>query len=148
MADMSLECDLSGLERLADGLVRRLAEEELPRTMGRIGSRARDIAQGMAPVDTGRLRASISSSHGRDGSVCWAQIGTNVEYAAYVEFGTGRKGSAEYRSADGRVRTEPGIEFREDWPGTRPHPYVRPAVYDFMPMYEQMVLDAVRRTVG
>lgn len=35
-------------------------------------------------VDTGRLRNSISHTHDED----TAYIGTNVEYAPYVEFGT------------------------------------------------------------
>lgn len=38
------------------------------------------------PVDTGRLRNSISHATEEDGMV----IGTNVEYAPYVELGTSR----------------------------------------------------------
>ena len=38
------------------------------------------------PVDTGRLRNSISHATVEDGMV----IGTNVEYAPYVELGTSR----------------------------------------------------------
>ena len=41
-------------------------------------------AQRIVPVDTGRLRASINIK--RDYLV--KTIGTNVEYASYVEFGT------------------------------------------------------------
>ena len=41
------------------------------------------------PVDTGKLRDSITSKLVGDDSV---QIGSNVEYAAYVELGTFRKG--------------------------------------------------------
>ena len=40
----------------------------------------------MKAVDTGRLRGSISHAHDNDA----AYIGTNVEYAPYVEFGTYR----------------------------------------------------------
>ena len=40
----------------------------------------------LGAVDTGRLRGSISHSHDDD----TAYIGTNVEYAQYVEFGTRR----------------------------------------------------------
>lgn len=38
----------------------------------------------MGAVDTGRLRGSISHAHDDEN----AYIGTNVEYAPYVEFGT------------------------------------------------------------
>lgn len=40
------------------------------------------------PVDTGRLRGSITVNV--EGNT--ATVGTNVEYAPYVEFGTGSKG--------------------------------------------------------
>lgn len=40
------------------------------------------------PVDTGRLRASISVTEGRDGRGYFVDIGTNVDYAAFVEYGT------------------------------------------------------------
>lgn len=41
-------------------------------------------------VRTGRLRASISWQLGSDDQGLFAEIGSNVEYAAYVELGTGR----------------------------------------------------------
>ena len=40
------------------------------------------------PVDTGRLRSSITHEIGQDGQGLLATIGTNVEYAPYVELGT------------------------------------------------------------
>ena len=43
------------------------------------------------PVDTGQLRASIT--HEVEGLV--GVVGTNVEYAVYVEYGTGEKAAAK-----------------------------------------------------
>ena len=51
-----------------------------------IGSSAETYAKKETPVDTGRLRNSIS--HSVDGEA--AYIGSNVEYAPYVELGTNR----------------------------------------------------------
>ena len=51
-----------------------------------IGLTAETYAKQETPVDTGRLRNSIS--HTVDGEA--AYIGTNVEYAPYVELGTSR----------------------------------------------------------
>ena len=51
-----------------------------------IGATAETYAKQETPVDTGRLRNSIS--HAIDGEA--AYIGTNVEYAPYVELGTSR----------------------------------------------------------
>ena len=54
-----------------------------------IGLTAEGYAKKETPVDTGRLRNSIS--HATDDEA--AYIGTNVEYAPYVELGArGRKG--------------------------------------------------------
>lgn len=49
-----------------------------------IGAAAEGHAKALTPVDTGRLRNSISHTADDDA----AYIGTNVEYAPYVEFGS------------------------------------------------------------
>lgn len=46
------------------------------------------------PVDTGRLRASISTTFHKDGFT--AEVGTNVEYAPYIEFGTSKMKSQPF----------------------------------------------------
>lgn len=51
-----------------------------------IGLTAEGYAKELCPVDTGRLRNSIS--HAVEGDAVY--IGTNVEYAPYVELGTSR----------------------------------------------------------
>lgn len=57
-----------------------------------IGLAAEGYAKLACPVDTGRLRNSIS--HAVDGKA--AIIGTNVEYAPYVELGTSRMSAQPY----------------------------------------------------
>lgn len=47
-------------------------------------------AKRMAPVDTGRLRSSITHDIGRDELGLAARVGTDVHYAIYLEFGTRR----------------------------------------------------------
>jgi HK97 gp10 family phage protein len=47
-------------------------------------------AQRLCPVDTGRLRSSITHRLEQDGIGLVAYVGTNVEYAIYVELGTSR----------------------------------------------------------
>lgn len=55
-----------------------------------IGSDAASTAQGVTPVDTGRLKNSIYPVVDTERSV---QVGSNVEYAKYVELGArGREG--------------------------------------------------------
>ena len=55
-------------------------------------SHAKEIITEKKAVDTGRLRASIT--HASDGAN--AYIGTNVEYAPYVEFGTSKMKARSY----------------------------------------------------
>lgn len=52
----------------------------------------RDAKQ-TAPVDTGKLRGSIQTSFSDD---LHAEVGTNTEYAAYVEYGTSRMNAQPY----------------------------------------------------
>ena len=64
-------------------------ERAKKRGLEAIGLTAEGHAKKETPVDTGRLRNSIS--HAADDEA--AYIGTNVEYAPYVELGTrGRQG--------------------------------------------------------
>lgn len=72
-------------------------------------------AKRLCPVDTGRLRSSISTEteDTADGAVSF--VNTNVEYTPYMEYGTGEKG-------------DPSLPHRLDWEGIPPHPFLRPAL--------------------
>ena len=72
------------LEKLEDALSRHL--EEALETWALL---VESTAKTLCPVDTGRLRASISSEVRRTGrSLLEASIGSGVEYAEFVERGT------------------------------------------------------------
>lgn len=58
----------------------------LERALTRIGMAAEGYAKQEAPVDTGRLRNSITFAVDMGEKATY--IGTNVEYAPYVELGT------------------------------------------------------------
>lgn len=63
-----------------------------------IGLAAERFAKAACPVDTGRLRNSIT--HALDMGEEAVYVGTNVEYAPYVELGThGREGVGFLRHA-------------------------------------------------
>ena len=64
----------------------RLLERGKRNALTAIGAAAETYAKNATPVDTGRLRNSIS--HAVDGEAVY--IGSNVEYAPYVELGTSR----------------------------------------------------------
>lgn len=58
-----------------------------------IGGKAESYAKKLCPVDTGRLRNSITHQQYDDHTEV---IGTNVEYAPYVELGTTKMGARPY----------------------------------------------------
>lgn len=60
------------------------------KVLKRIGLSCVRIAKRMAPVDTGRLRSSIAEELRREDGELVEIVGTDVEYAPYVEFGTRR----------------------------------------------------------
>lgn len=71
----------------------------------KISKRVRDVvneislnvqrgAKQRCPVDTGRLRSSIHIIFRKDG--LGSEVGTDVEYAPYVEFGTKRMSAQPY----------------------------------------------------
>lgn len=79
-------------------------------------------------VQTGRLRSSITHDLRRDSIGLVARVGTNVSYGAYVELGTTphrivarNRRALFWRGARHPVRAV-------NHPGTRPFPYLRPAL--------------------
>lgn len=59
-------------------------ETKAARALEAVGMQGENYAKRLCPVDTGNLRNSITHTTDED----TAYIGTNVEYAAYVELGT------------------------------------------------------------
>lgn len=72
-------------------------EKKKHKILETIGSKAEGYVQGLTPVDTDNLRSSITHIVRLDDSE--VDIGTNVEYAPYVEFNDNAKhttGKAHY----------------------------------------------------
>lgn len=73
----------------------------------RTALRVETAAKRFAPVDTGRLRASITTVMGEDSDGLVAYVGSNVQYAIYQEYGTRfQSGTPFLRPALDAARTE------------------------------------------
>lgn len=72
-----------------------------------IAQQVEGAAKQYSPVDTGRLRSSITSGLTTDSGTTSAVIGTDVEYAPHVEFGTMYMGAQSFlrRALDDVVRS-------------------------------------------
>lgn len=64
--------------------------------VSKAGALVEGSAKLIVPVDTGHLRQSISGRTEKTSDGAKATIGTNVEYAAYVELGTSRQAAEPY----------------------------------------------------
>ena len=117
----------SDLQRKLSRLERYFVDEELPRAMGDIARYIEREAKVRTPVDTGTLRASIASVVEEIAAGYRALVGTNTEYAAEVEFGTGPHtitGTPLRFTVGGEVVFARSV----DHPGTPAQPYLSPAL--------------------
>jgi len=69
---------------------------EVARDLQRRALQVDRAAKQLCPVDRGRLRSSITNEIGQDGQGLVVTIGTNVEYAPYVELGTSKMAAQPY----------------------------------------------------
>lgn len=89
-------------------------KRRIPVALEKCGLVAEGYSKRLCPVDTGRLRNSITHTmEGEDTEI----LGTNVEYAPYVEMGTSR---------------------------TRSQPFIKPAVADHINQYKQIMEDVLK----
>ena len=88
------DLDIEGLRVIQDNRAQVITQigNAIVRAIEAIGIEAEGDAKEMCPVDTGRLRNSITHALAEDGRA--VMIGTNVEYAEYQEMGTSRQSGA------------------------------------------------------
>lgn len=93
---MPVRLSVLGAERTQESLenvAEQLHGRKMVQAMRRATLLVESVAKRKAPVDTGRLRASITSSirtTGFLGNQLQGTIGTSVKYAPFMELGTGR----------------------------------------------------------
>lgn len=102
--------------------------------------RVQRTAKQLCPVDEGTLRNSIVTEVAEKNEVIVGAVKTNLEYAPYVEFGTGQKGQSgeAFRSSAHSVKDAhfgkdvlkyPGeLNYRQDWKGMPAQPFLYPAL--------------------
>ena len=113
----------------------------LLRGLEKCGLVAEGYAKRLCPVDTGNLRNSIT--HQVDSSESAAYIGTNVEYAAYVELGTGKY------YPGGRPTPWAYQDAKGEWhwtAGSRAQPYIKPSVAAHANTYRKIIEDELKNS--
>lgn len=90
-------------EQAVDGI-----DSAIGRALEEIGLLAENYAAKKCPVDTGNLRGSITYEVDAAGKAVY--VGTNVEYAPYVELGTSRQKAQPYLRP---AASEHGAQYRQ-----------------------------------
>ena len=88
---VEVRAEIKGLreaQKKAEQMVRDMHGPQMLQAMKRATLIAERSAKQFAPVDTGRLRASITPDILTRGIEVVGVVGSNVEYAPYQEFGT------------------------------------------------------------
>jgi len=103
---------------------------------------AKNILSSRGAVDTGRLLNSISFK--KDQFLSY-QFVAQTDYAAYIEFGTGREGFK-------MPETPQWVELASKYKGKGlrnvnmlPRPYMRPSILAYWPIYQKRVRDFLRK---
>jgi len=123
-------CDFFMVRRRS-GLT-RTGKEKFKQKLKSIGFQIEREAKDRAPVDTGRLRSSITTNVFDRGDEILVKVGTNVEYAPALEFGTGpyiiEADDAEALQWTDPETGEPVFATSVEHPGIEPQPFLLPAV--------------------
>lgn len=121
---------VQGADRLIKKLEKKASPEQIQAALGKACALVERSAKQKAPKGrTGELRRSITSMVVPDGNSYAGIIYTPLEYAPYVEYGTG----IFAEGGNGRQDVPWAYEDEETgeliWTcGQHPHPYMRPAV--------------------
>lgn len=111
-----LEALLSTISGLG-GDIKESSRKGLERGAKKIQKNARYLA----PTKTSHLKNSIKTKSETTQDGVEAQVYTNVEYAPYVEFGTGERGR------ESNIDRPEGVSYKADWKGQVAQPYLTPA---------------------
>lgn len=121
--------------------VKAAMEAAAVRALEKCGLVGEGYAAKLCPVDTGRLRGSIS--HAVDSGEMAVYIGSNVEYAVHTELGTG------IYAEGGGGRPTPWVyqDAKGNWHrthGNRPQPFIKPAVANHQGTYIKIIQDELK----
>lgn len=127
--------------RLDDAALRELLggpNGAVAKAVGRVAVAVQSEAKRLCPVDTGRLRSSITSKVVQEGGGPVGIVGTNVKYALWVHNGTGLYGPHHHPIVPVHARvlrwpvrggSRGGFAYARSVRGTRGRPFLRDALH-------------------
>jgi HK97 gp10 family phage protein len=133
-----MSVSIEGLDAIIDKLDDITDQDKLYRALGKACALVERSAKQKAPKGTGELRNSITSKVENLGGEMVGVVFTPLEYAPYVEFGTGI-------FAEEGGRTDVPWAYQDDegnWHSTEgqsPQPFMRPALYENVKKINEIV---------
>jgi HK97 gp10 family phage protein len=119
--------EIQGLDRILARLEEVANADGIRQAMGKACALVEREAKQKAPKDTGELRRSITSEVKEEGGEIQGIVFTPLEYAPYVEYGTGL-----FAEEGGRLDVPWNYQDdRGEWhstSGQKPQPFMRPAL--------------------
>lgn len=121
--------EIEGIDEVLKRLKKLSNTENIEKAMGKACAVVEAAAKQNAPKDTGALRSSITSKVEVEGKEVIGTVFTPLEYAPYIEYGTGL-------FAESGGRKDVPWNYQDDkgeWhstSGQKPQPFMRPAIED------------------
>ena len=140
---MADDIRIEGLEEVIDGLENLIDAEKLEAAIGKACALVERSAKQKAPKGTGELRRSITSKVEHNGDTVVGIVFTPLEYAPYVEYGTG------LFAEGGNGRKDVPWNYKDDsgeWhstSGMKPQPYMRPALNENREQIRRIIKEAI-----
>lgn len=134
--------EIQGIDELEERLEGFLKTEKIVNALGLGCAKIEEAAKRKAPKGDGHLRRSITSRIEENGDEVIGVIFTPLEYAPYVEYGTGlfaEKGGRQdvpwsYQDDEGKWHTTSGMH---------PRPYMRPAFDENIEEVKRMLMEGL-----
>lgn len=149
---MGTVAKIEGLDNLLNKLKEvaspEIYEEAIAKSCRSVEYAAKKNCTGLFDNPTGALKASITHEVEQEGGQIVGYVGTNIEYAPYQEFGTGK--FAE--NGDGRKTPWAYTDERTGetiWTaGNKPKPFLRPALQGRRERIRQILVAAINQVQG
>ena len=136
----TITIDVNGVDKLERDLILLSKTKRLRQTIGIATAIVEGAAKTLCPKDTGRLANSIHMSVDDKTDEIVGKVSTNTEYAPYVEFGTGIRGSSSNYPMTNGLR----LSYSPDRMGQTAQPYMYPALKQNKTKINKLITDALR----
>lgn len=137
-----MSVEIEGMEELLGKLDEIGSAKNIADGLGKACALVEATAKQTAPKDTGELRRSIESRVEKNGSDIVGIVFTPLEYAPYVEYGTGL-------FAENGGRTDVPWLYKDEkgethiTSGQKPQPYMRPALLNNKNKIKKLLKESV-----